>query len=134
MAARRATRYAETIMEKRIKVVLLGDTLVLAGLQASLATYAGLEVLCLDDPLAGAQELSALHPDAVIVDAAAIQCPRLGLFSDLPADLLLVGVDAATNRVQVWSAQQLSAAATQDLVALIGQRRAAILITPDAVQ
>jgi hypothetical protein len=109
-------------MEKRIKVVLLGDTLVLASLQASLATYAGLEVLCLDDPLVSAQDLSALHPDAVIVDAATIQCPWLGLFSDPPSDLLLVGVDAATNRVQVWSGQQLSAASTRELVALIGQR------------
>ena len=47
MAGNGATRYAGAIMEKRVKVVLFGDTLVLAGLQASLAAYAGLEVFCL---------------------------------------------------------------------------------------
>ena len=73
-------------------------------------------------PLADEQELCALRPDVVIVDAAAIQFPSLHLLSDLPSDLLLVSVDAATNRVLVWSGQQLSASSTRDLVALIGQR------------
>ena len=126
MAEDGATRYAGTIMEKRVKVVLYGNTLVLAGLQASLTAYAGLEVLCLADPLADAQELSALHPDVIIVDAAAIPAPPLRLLNDLPPDLLLVSVDVATNRVHVWSGQQLPAASTHDLVALIGQRKEAV--------
>lgn len=113
-------------MEKRVKVVLFGDTLVLAGLQASLATYAGLDVLCLADPLVDAQKLSLLHPNVVIVDAAATPAPPLRLLTDLAADLLLVSVDAATNRVHVWSGQQLTAVSTHDLVALIGQHKAAV--------
>ena len=126
MAEDGATRYAGTIMEKRVKVVLYGNTLVLAGLQASLAAYAGLEVLCVAEPLADAQEFSTLRPDVIIVDAAAIPAPPLRLLNDLPPDLLLVSVDVATDRVQVWSGQQLSAASTHDLVALIGQRREAV--------
>lgn len=112
-------------MATRVKVVLYGDTLVLAGLQASLAAYAGLELLCLADPVVDAQELSKLQPNVVIVDAAATPAPPLRLLTDLAADFLLVSVDAATNRVQVWSGQQLTAASTHDLVALIGQRREA---------
>ena len=126
MAEDGATRYAGTIMEKRVKVVLYGNTLVLAGLQASLAAYAGLEVLCVAEPLADAQEFSTLRPDVIIVDATAISWPPLRLLNGLPSDLLLVSVDVATNRVQVWSGQQLSAASTHDLVALIGQRREAV--------
>jgi DNA-binding NarL/FixJ family response regulator len=83
MAARRATRYAGAIMATRVKVVLYGDTLVLAGLQASLAAYAGLEVLCLADPVVDAQELSTLQPNVVIVDAAATPAPPLRLLTDL---------------------------------------------------
>jgi hypothetical protein len=122
MAGDGATCYAEAIMETRVKVVLYGDTLVLAGLQASLATYAGLDVLCLAAPLADEQDIYTLRPDVVIVDAAAVPCPPFRLLSELPSDLLLVSVDAATNRVQVWSGQQMSAASTRDLVALIAQR------------
>jgi hypothetical protein len=109
-------------MEKRVKVVLFGDTLVLAGLQASLATYTGLEVLWFEASVAGERQLCALRPDVVIVDAATSHCLPLHLPSDLPSDLLLVSVDAATNRVLVWSGEQLSASSTGDLVALIGRR------------
>ncbi|MFO7631875.1 MAG: hypothetical protein R6W76_05000 [Caldilinea sp.] len=117
-------------METRVKVVLYGDTLVLAGLQASLAAYAGLEVLCLADSLADEQDFSTLRPDVVIVDAAVIPSPPLRLLNNLPPDFLLVSVDVAANRVQVWSSRQLSAVSTHDLVALIGQRREAVTQSP----
>ena len=117
-------------METRVKVVLCGDTLVLAGLQASLAAYAGLEVLCLADSLADEQDFSTLRADVVIVDAAAIPSPPLRLLNNLPPDILLVSVDVAANRVQVWSSRQLSAISTHELVALIGQRREAVTQSP----
>jgi DNA-binding NarL/FixJ family response regulator len=118
-------------MATRVKVVLYGDTLVLAGLQASLAAYAGLEVLCLADSLADAQDFTALRADVVIVDAAAMPSPPLRLLNNLPPDLLLVSVDVAANRVQVWSSQQLSPASTHELVALIGQRKEAGAESPN---
>lgn len=118
-------------METRVKVVLFGDTLVLAGLQASLAAYAGLEVLCHADSPANEQDFSTLRADVVIVDAAAMPSLPLGLLTNLPPDLLLVSVDVAANRVQIWSSQQLPAASTRDLVALIGQRRKAVIQFPN---
>jgi len=130
MAPRRATRYAGTIMETRVKVVLYGNTLVLAGLQASLAAYAGLELLCLADSPANEQDFSTLRADVVIVDAAAMPSLPLGLLNNLHPDLLLVSVDVTANRVQVWSSQQLSPTSTQELVALIGRRREAIIRSP----
>lgn len=117
-------------MEKRVKVVLYGDSLVLAGLQASLAAYAGLDVRCLANPLTDEQELATLRPDVVIVDAATIPCPPLRLLDELAAGLLLVSVDAATSRVQFWSGQQLSASSTRDLVTLIGQRKEGVDQSP----
>ena len=119
-------------METRVKVVLCGDTLVLAGLQASLAAYAGLEVLCLADSPADEQDFSTLRADVVIVDAAAIPSPPLRLLNNLPPDILLVSVDVVTNRVQVWSSQQLSAVSTHDLVALIGRPREAVVQSPSS--
>lgn len=117
-------------METRVKIVLYGDSLVLAGLQASLAAYTGLDVLCLADPLTDEQELTTLHPDVVIVDAATIPCRPLRMLDDLAAGLLLISVDAATSRVQFWSGQQLSASSTHDLIALIEQRKAGVDQSP----
>jgi hypothetical protein len=54
----------------------------------------------------------------------------LGLLNNLHPDLLLVSVDVTANRVQVWSSQQLSPTSTQELVALIGRRREAIIRSP----
>ncbi len=115
-------------MEKRLKVLFCGDTLVLAGLRASLEARAGIEVIVLDGPAAGepepcAPEPCALQPDVVVFDLRAIP-PAFGcaLLERLP-DVLLLGIDSATNRVLAWSGQELTEVSTEDLVAII--RRAA---------
>lgn len=106
-------------MDTRQKVLLYGDSLVLAGLQASLSSWSGLEVIDLDGLVASEQELCALRPNVVIFDLGAVQPGfHYRLVEKLP-DLLLVGIDSATNRVLVWSGQQLRELCTQDLVHMI---------------
>lgn len=107
-------------MEKRVKVVLYGDTLLLAALHASLAGYSGLDVVAVENPLADEREVCTLAPDVVIVDIAAAQPASLYLLGAMLSNLLLVGVDAARERVLVWSGRQLSASSTRELVNLIG--------------
>lgn len=107
-------------METRVKVVLHGDTLLLAGLHASLAAYTELEVLCVEASLAG-EELNALRPDVVIVDTSSINFAVFRLLMDAPTGLYIFGVNTTENRVLVWSGQALSASSTRELVELIGQ-------------
>jgi hypothetical protein len=106
-------------VEKPLKVLLYGDTLVLAGLQASLASYPGLEVTDLDRPAAGDEELCSLRPDVIIFDVAAVQPEfQYALVEKLPG-LLLIGIDPSANRVLAWRGQQLHELSTGDLVELI---------------
>ena len=107
-------------MGTRVKIVLHGDTLLLAGLHASLAAYAGLEVLCVAASPAE-EELNALRPDVVIVDTSSINFAVFRLLMEAPAGLHIFGVNTTENRVLVWSGQALPASSTRELVELIGQ-------------
>jgi hypothetical protein len=110
-------------METRLKVLIYGDTLLLAGLQASLAGYATLDVTVFGGQSVSAEELCAARPDAVLFDLEAVPPAFLSLLTRTLPDLLLVGVDAATNRVLIWSEQPFGALSTCDLVKLLGRRR-----------
>ena len=106
-------------MEKPLKVLIYGDTLVLGCLRASLEGQAELEVSGLDGLTASEQELSALQPDAVIFDLGAAQPAfQCALAEQLPG-LLLVGIDPNSNRVQTWTGRQLRELSTQDLMRTI---------------
>lgn len=107
------------MMDRRVKVVIFGDTLLLASLQASLAIYAGLDVFCVEEVLTG-EELQSLQPDVVIVDTSSINPAVFRLVTGTPAGLRIFGVDAAENRVLVWSGQMRSASSMRDLIDLIG--------------
>ena len=111
-------------MKERLKVLLYGDTLVLAALQASLAAHAEFDVTGLNGMAPNEQTLCALRPNVIIFDLGAVQPAfHYALVEQLP-DLLLVGIDASTNRVLVWSGQQLHELSTVDLVEVIGRHTA----------
>jgi len=107
-------------MRERQRVVLYGNSLVLAGVGASLKAYPGLEVISLDiPPAAMPQELGALCPTVVIFDLGSI--PPEFPFSLLrqQPDLVLIGLDAAGDRLLLLSGQQARALTTDDLVKVI---------------
>ena len=108
-------------MKERLKVLLYGDTLVLAALQASLAAHAEFDVTGLNGMAPNEQTLCALRPNVILFDVEALQPPfHYALVEKLPG-LLLVGIDASTNRVLIWSGQQLQELSTGDLVEVIGR-------------
>ena len=109
-------------MEKHQKVLICGDTVLLAGLRASLESYPALEVTSLDRPVAAKGELFGSRPDVIIFELGTVQpALRCALLEEFPG-LLLVGIDPGTHRVWVWSGQQLGELTTRDLVELIGRR------------
>ena len=103
-------------MAERKRIILFGDTLVLAGVQASLEAVLLFEVIPLDAGHASEADLLALHPHAIIFDVASIQ-PRFRyeLVQELPG-LRLFGLDPDSNQVLLWSGQQLHELSTAGLV------------------
>jgi len=105
--------------EKRQRVILYGDSLILDGVRASLATCPGIEVLVLDQPLDKPLEtLHPLCPAALIFDLEA-ERPEFPLALLQQPGILLVGIDPETHQVLVWSGKPAPAAATADLLAVI---------------
>ena len=110
--------YAVITMDKRQTVIVCGDSLLLAGVQASLGLDPSVEVIAHPLPITE-PELLALQPRAVIFDTQALQPDfRYMLAQELPG-LLLIGIDPATNHVLIWSGHHLQELSTQDLVKVI---------------
>lgn len=101
------------------RVILLGDSLILAGVQARLTGVSGLEVIALGRSAeATAATISALHPAVVIFDLGEGQ-PDFPLSLLHHPDLLLVGINPETHQALVWSGQIEAVQAASDLLGLI---------------
>ncbi len=107
-------------MDARRKVVLYGDSVVLAGMGATLERYPRLEVISLAVPPATTpRQLDDLCPSVVVLDLGMVKTDFVfALLSDHP-DLLLIGLDPGGDRLLVLSGQHARGLATEDLVRLI---------------
>lgn len=112
-------------MKTQRKVVLIGNSLFMAGVEASLKDRLGMDVWRIDatHPDA-AQRLNVLQPDVVIFDLTA---PN-SLFADphFPASILqkhpgtaLIGLDPNSNKALVLSGQEHTVLAANDLAQAI---------------
>ncbi|HNS51549.1 MAG TPA: hypothetical protein PKO09_10250 [Anaerolineae bacterium] len=105
--------------ENRRRVVLYGDSLVLAGVRAGLAHCPDLQVLsldpCLDNPL---DAVRACCPATFIFDMDAVR-PDFQLSLLQEPGLRLIGIDPETHQALVWSGREESAVFAADLIHLI---------------
>lgn len=107
-------------MNKRQRVLLYGDTLVLASIRATLKGNPLFEVIDLDTSHITLQDVLELHPDTILYD---IHSARF----DFPCDLilhwsgLLIGINPESSQVSVWTGHPLRELSVQDLVAIIQQ-------------
>jgi DNA-binding NarL/FixJ family response regulator len=109
------------------KVVLYGNSLFLAGVEASLTDRTGLEVSRLEANLPDALErLDALGPDVVILDMAESNAEfALKILKEHPG-LPLIGLDLSkNNQVLVLSGQKREAFTAHDLTTVILSQRPA---------
>jgi hypothetical protein len=107
--------------EKRQRVILYGNSLILDGMRASLADSPEIEVIVLDQALD--RPLEVLHPmcpAALIFDLEA-EDPDFPLALLQQPGLLLVGIDPETHQVLVWSGRQATAVKAADLIAVIAR-------------
>ena len=85
-------------MDSQHKVLFYGNSLVLAGVQATFKGYPGFETIALDQPTTQA-ELLVINPTVVIFDMGVLESELLrAQMQDVPG-LLLVGVDPESHEV-----------------------------------
>lgn len=103
-------------MVGRKRIILFGNTLMLAGVQAALEAAQAFEVIPLDNGRAAQADLLALQPHAIIFDVGSIR-PRFcyELVRELPG-LHLFGLDPESNQVLLWSGQHLHELSAAGLV------------------
>lgn len=110
--------YPEFIVERK-RIILYGDSLILAGVQASLGVSPHLEVIVLDAPAADlAETLRELRPAAVIFDLGSVP-PDFPLAIVPQPNLLLIGVDPSSNDFLVLSSHLQPALGVSDLMQAI---------------
>ena len=108
-------------MEERRTVVLYGNSLLMAGVEASLRGRPGLDVVRIDTALPDARErLNAFRPDVVILDLMAPHHWEFAIpFLREHPGLSLIGLDPNSKTVTVLSNQQHTALTTNDLAQVI---------------
>jgi hypothetical protein len=85
-------------MDSQHKVLFYGNSLVVAGAQATFKGYPGFETIALDQPTTQT-ELLVLNPTVVFFDMRALESDfLLAQMQELPG-LLLVGVDPESHEV-----------------------------------
>jgi hypothetical protein len=85
-------------MDSQPKILFYGNSLVLAGVQATFKDYAGFEVIALDKP-ASEGELLAFDPSVIVFDMGALESEFLcAPMQQLPG-VLLIGVDPESHEV-----------------------------------
>jgi len=114
-------------MKEQHIVVLYGNSLFMAGVEASLRGRHGLDVVRIDATLPdAAQRLDALRPDVVIFDLTAPDSPlairhsqfAISFLSEHPG-ISLIGLDLNSNTMIVFSSQQHTVLTANDLAQVI---------------
>jgi hypothetical protein len=110
-------------MDKRQRILLYGNTLMLAGMRASLEANPAFEVVALDASQASGQDLLALSPTILIFDTASIHPQFYGDLIQQWTGVLLIGIDPDSNQVLLWEGQQMCELSVQCLVEVISQHQ-----------
>lgn len=108
-------------MNKRLRVILYGKSVILGTVGASLAHYPDLEVVALSPPLPGAGELAALAPDVILFDEDIGRPEALFALLQESPSLLLAGVNPENDQMRLWSSGQSSVLCTEDIVQRIAR-------------
>ena len=111
---------AKCKMAELLKVLIYGESLLLAGLRPSLGAYPNLQVCALDGPPMDERALDVMQPNVIVFEVGAIQPDFHYRLTEKLPELLLVGIEAGTNEVMVWSGRQLRTLSTGELVERIG--------------
>jgi hypothetical protein len=106
-------------MGKQKRILFYGDTLVLAGVRASLEAETSFQVIKHTHLNADTKSLLEMTPDIVIYDTGSMQSQFLETLFSHKSNLILIGINPENNQVRVWAGSQLSGLSIVDLVKVI---------------
>lgn len=106
-------------MEKRGRIVLYGNSVILGTIGTSLRSSAQFDITTLVNPPNQGEELQALNPDVIFFDLEAARPEAAFCLLESRPGLTLIGISPDKNLVKVWSGRQLRELSTQDLLEVI---------------
>jgi hypothetical protein len=107
-------------MEKRRRVVLFGNSIILGTVGEKLRRLSGYEVMTLLP--SQTDELKKIAPDVVLFDLETGHSKEMFSLPDGYSKELFVGVSPDRNIVKMWSGQRLQELSTSDLLQAIEQQ------------
>lgn len=105
-------------MEKRQRIFILGNSLILNALGESLNRSGQFDLTNLELPN-DIKDLEPMKPDAIVFDLETPQMESVFTLSENCSKLLLIGISPDTNIVKVWAGQQLRELSMQGLLSVI---------------
>jgi len=108
-------------MEKPRHVVILGNSVILGTVEASIRRYSHYEVICLES-IPDAVELKALDPDVMLFDLESNRPEAAFTLLETLPGLRLIGISPDTNFIKIWSGKQLREVSTRELMELINEQ------------
>lgn len=105
-------------MEKKQRIFILGNSLILGALGESLKRSGHFDLTSLEMPN-DVRDLEPMKPDAIVFDLETPNKESIFSLSEACSKLLLVGVSPDTNIVKVWIGRQLRELSMQGLLAMI---------------
>lgn len=110
-------------MKKQQVVALVGDTLLIDSIEASLTNYKELGLVRINTRVANIVEHLRLHcPDLIIFDATDPEAQFALLFGQVQPSIPLLGLDIRCNKVVSLSCQHHTAQSASDLTNVIRGR------------
>ncbi len=107
-------------MERRRRIVLFGNSIILGTVGASLHRSSQFEVITLSS--SQPTDLTKVDPDAVLFDLEADRPEAAFSLLESCPRILFVGISPDKNLVKMWSGQQLCELSTPDLMKAIHQQ------------
>jgi hypothetical protein len=111
-------------MGKQTRIVLCGNSVILASVGASLRQEDRFGVVLLASPMAGPRELEAMAPDVILFDVEAARPDAAFSLLETCPDLILLGISPDGNVVRLWSARQFRELSSKDLENVIEEQLA----------
>jgi hypothetical protein len=107
-------------MENRRRVVLFGNSIIVATVGTSLQCSHRYEVTTLSP--AESDRLGEIHPDIILFDLEAARPEAVFSLLETQPGLMLIGVSPDSNVVKMWTGRQLRELSTKELMQAIDQQ------------
>ncbi len=111
-------------MGKHTRIVLFGNSVILASVGASLRREDRFAVVIVAPPVASPEGLAAMDPDVILFDLENGHPDAAFSLLETRPDLIVLGISPDGNVVRLWSGRQLRELSSKDLENVIEEQLA----------